>query len=250
MLHSIETIVIDWSHQIRDILSKDSAQLLLEGLHPLPRTEFDFWRTRTSNLQCINEQVTPRPGGGRHRTPTAKPTAVPLPQLLSPRVSALAEILEKADSCYWPALQAMFRDVSAGRAPGGRGLLPLASPVRVPGRPRCFSPAPGLQEADNISLYLQPLQTLLEEMEQAEYAQVGYSCWDYPGGWVQAGAQPGSASPSSDRGLHANGDPAPAAPVLHRQGPVHRLPHLGALGALQHSLPGHRHPAGDLQPPH
>ncbi|XP_071881804.1 dynein axonemal heavy chain 17 [Anas platyrhynchos] len=119
VLHSIETIVIDWSHQIRDILSKDSAQLLLEGLHPLPRTEFDFWRTRTSNLQCINEQ------------------------LLSPRVSALAEILEKADSCYWPALQAMFRDVSAG-----------------------------LQEADNISLYLQPLQTLLEEMEQAEYAQL------------------------------------------------------------------------------
>uniref|UniRef100_A0A8B9VFM5 Dynein axonemal heavy chain 17 n=1 Tax=Anas zonorhyncha TaxID=75864 RepID=A0A8B9VFM5_9AVES len=81
VLHSIETIVIDWSHQIRDILSKDSAQLLLEGLHPLPRTEFDFWRTRTSNLQCIND---------------------------------------------------------AGR------------------------------EADNISLYLQPLQTLLEEMEQAE----------------------------------------------------------------------------------
>uniref|UniRef100_A0A8C3GPM7 Dynein axonemal heavy chain 17 n=1 Tax=Cairina moschata TaxID=8855 RepID=A0A8C3GPM7_CAIMO len=119
VLHSIETIVIDWSHQIRDILSKDSAQLLLEGLHPLPRTEFDFWRTRTSNLQCINEQ------------------------LLSPRVSTLAEILEKADSCYWPALQAMFRDVSAG-----------------------------LQEANNISLYLQPLQTLLEEMEQAEYVQL------------------------------------------------------------------------------
>uniref|UniRef100_A0A8C3CT99 Dynein axonemal heavy chain 17 n=1 Tax=Cairina moschata TaxID=8855 RepID=A0A8C3CT99_CAIMO len=126
VLHSIETIVIDWSHQIRDILSKDSAQLLLEGLHPLPRTEFDFWRTRTSNLQCINEQ------------------------LLSPRVSTLAEILEKADSCYWPALQAMFRDVSAG-----------------------------LQEANNISLYLQPLQTLLEEMEQAEYVQVGYTWWHY-----------------------------------------------------------------------
>ncbi|XP_035168476.1 LOW QUALITY PROTEIN: dynein heavy chain 17, axonemal [Oxyura jamaicensis] len=119
VLHSIETIVIDWSHQIRDILSKDSAQLLLEGLHPLPRTEFEFWHTRTRNLQCINEQ------------------------LLSPRVSALAEILEKADSCYWPALQAMFRDVSAG-----------------------------LQEANNISLYLQPLQVLLEEMEQAEYVQL------------------------------------------------------------------------------
>lgn len=57
VLHSIETIVIEWSHEIRDILSKDSAQPLLEGLHPLPRAEFEFWHTRTVNLQCINDQV-------------------------------------------------------------------------------------------------------------------------------------------------------------------------------------------------
>lgn len=60
MLHAIETIIIEWSHQIRDILSKDSAQPLLEGLHPLPRTEFEFWHTRMVNLQCINDQVPPR----------------------------------------------------------------------------------------------------------------------------------------------------------------------------------------------
>ncbi|XP_065591372.1 dynein axonemal heavy chain 17 isoform X1 [Cyrtonyx montezumae] len=118
-LHSIETIVIEWSHQIGEILSKDSAQPLLEGLHPLPRAEFEFWRTRTFHLQCISEQ------------------------LLSPRVTALAEVLEKVDSCYWPALRAMFRNVNAA-----------------------------LQEASNISLYLQPLQVLLEEMEQAEYSQL------------------------------------------------------------------------------
>lgn len=57
LLHSIETIIIDWSHQIRDILSKDSAQPLLDGLNPLPRVEFDFWYSRQVNLQCINEQV-------------------------------------------------------------------------------------------------------------------------------------------------------------------------------------------------
>ena len=116
MLHSIETIVIDWSHQIREILSKDSAQPLLEGLHPLPRAEFEFWRTRSLHLQCINEQVRPCrgwPGCVPHPSSTVHP-----PQLLSPRVTALAEILEKADSCYWPALQAMFRDVSAGEALG------------------------------------------------------------------------------------------------------------------------------------
>ncbi|NXE83161.1 DYH17 protein, partial [Cochlearius cochlearius] len=119
VLHSIETIVIEWSHQISDILSKDSAQSLLEGLHPLPRTEFEFWQTRTVNLQCINNQ------------------------LLSPRVAALAEMLEKANSCYWPALQSMFRDVSAG-----------------------------LEEAKDVSLHLQPLRVLLEEMEQADFSQL------------------------------------------------------------------------------
>ncbi|KFP53735.1 Dynein heavy chain 17, axonemal, partial [Cathartes aura] len=119
VLHAIETIIIEWSHQIRDILSKDSAQPLLEGLHPLPRTEFEFWHTRMVNLQCINDQ------------------------LLSPRVTALAEMLEKANSCYWPALQSMFRDISAG-----------------------------LEEAKDVSLHLQPLRILLEEMEQADYSQL------------------------------------------------------------------------------
>ncbi|NXL59531.1 DYH17 protein, partial [Chordeiles acutipennis] len=119
VLHSIETIVIEWSHRITDILSEDSAQPLLEKLHPLPGTEFEFWRTRTVNLQCLNDQ------------------------LLSPRVTALAEILEKANSCYWPVLQSMFRDVSAG-----------------------------LEEAKDVSLHLQPLQILLVEMEQADYNQL------------------------------------------------------------------------------
>uniref|UniRef100_A0A4X1ULL9 Dynein axonemal heavy chain 17 n=1 Tax=Sus scrofa TaxID=9823 RepID=A0A4X1ULL9_PIG len=59
LLHAIETIVIDWSHQIRDVLSKDSAQALLDGLHPLPRVEFEFWDARLINLKCIHEQVTP-----------------------------------------------------------------------------------------------------------------------------------------------------------------------------------------------
>ncbi|XP_059684255.1 dynein axonemal heavy chain 17 [Gavia stellata] len=119
VLHSVETIVIEWSHQIRDILSKDSAQPLMEGLHPLPRTEFEFWHTRMVNLQCINDQ------------------------LLSPRVTALAEMLEKASSCYWPVLQSILRDVSAG-----------------------------LEEAKDVSLHLQPLQILLEEMEQVDYSQL------------------------------------------------------------------------------
>ncbi|XP_005530761.1 PREDICTED: dynein heavy chain 17, axonemal [Pseudopodoces humilis] len=118
-LHSIETVIIEWFQQVEEIFSQDPGQQLLEGLHPLPRVEFDFWQTRMTNLECINEQ------------------------LLSPQVTVLAKMLEKADSCYWPSLQNMFRAVSGG-----------------------------LEEANDVSLHLQPLQTLLEEMEQADYSQL------------------------------------------------------------------------------
>nr|XP_051697525.1 dynein axonemal heavy chain 17 [Oryctolagus cuniculus] len=119
LLHAIETIIIDWSHQIRDVLSKDSAQALLDGLHPLPRVEFEFWEARLMNLKCIHEQLN------------------------RPKVNRIVEVLEKAKSCYWPALQNVYTNVREG-----------------------------LKEAEDIVLYLKPLQILLEEMEQADFTSL------------------------------------------------------------------------------
>ncbi|XP_036766314.2 dynein axonemal heavy chain 17 [Manis pentadactyla] len=116
LLHAVETVIIGWSHQIRDVLSKNSAQPLLDGLHPLPRVEFEFWDTRLMNLKCIHEQLN------------------------RPKVNKIVEILEKAKSCYWPALQNVYTSVTEG-----------------------------LKEASEIVLYLKPLQILLEEMEQADF---------------------------------------------------------------------------------
>ncbi|XP_036920260.1 dynein heavy chain 17, axonemal [Sturnira hondurensis] len=116
LLHAIETIVIDWSHQVRDALSKDSAQALLDGLHPLPRVEFEFWDARLTNLKCIYDQLN------------------------RPKVNKIVEVLEKAKSCYWPALQNVYMNVNEG-----------------------------LKEADDVVLYLTPLRILLEEMEQADF---------------------------------------------------------------------------------
>uniref|UniRef100_A0A2K5MWZ2 Dynein axonemal heavy chain 17 n=1 Tax=Cercocebus atys TaxID=9531 RepID=A0A2K5MWZ2_CERAT len=119
LLHAIETIIIDWSHQIRDVLSKDSAQALLDGLHPLPQVEFEFWDARLLNLKCIHEQLN------------------------RPKVNKIVEILEKAKSCYWPALQNVYTNVMEG-----------------------------LKEANDIVLYLKPLRILLEEMEQADFTML------------------------------------------------------------------------------
>jgi len=58
VVHDIETVVIDWTHQIREVLKKDSAQPLLEGFNPTPYVEIDFWDAKAQNLRCIFHQVT------------------------------------------------------------------------------------------------------------------------------------------------------------------------------------------------
>ena len=57
MLHSLESVVIEWCHQVRDVLQKNSAQLLLEGMNPGPLVEIQFWKDRCADLYFIKEQV-------------------------------------------------------------------------------------------------------------------------------------------------------------------------------------------------
>lgn len=57
LIHAIESVIIDWSHQIRDVLKRDSSQPLLDGLNPTPKTEIEFWKSRADNLECIYDQL-------------------------------------------------------------------------------------------------------------------------------------------------------------------------------------------------
>jgi len=56
-VHAVESVVIEWTHQIREVLKKDSAQPLLEGLNPIPYVEMEFWKVKSQNLECIYDQV-------------------------------------------------------------------------------------------------------------------------------------------------------------------------------------------------
>ena len=60
LVHAIESVVIEWTHQIHDVLKKDSAQILDENQHPGPMAEIDYWRDRAINCECIYEQVRSR----------------------------------------------------------------------------------------------------------------------------------------------------------------------------------------------
>lgn len=57
VVHAIESIVIQWSHQLQDFVERNSDQTLLCGLHPVPQTELKFWKERKDNLMCIYDQV-------------------------------------------------------------------------------------------------------------------------------------------------------------------------------------------------
>ncbi len=48
---------MDWSHQIHQVLKKDSSQPLLEGLNPGPLVEIEFWKAKCNNLENIVDQV-------------------------------------------------------------------------------------------------------------------------------------------------------------------------------------------------
>ncbi|CAH8610928.1 unnamed protein product [Heterobilharzia americana] len=86
-VYAIESLVIDWSHQIHKVLLKDSCQPLLNGLHPTPLVELDFWKAKVTNLENIYSQLS------------------------TPKVKQMAQILEHADSSYFVPFKEMFKSV-------------------------------------------------------------------------------------------------------------------------------------------
>ena len=57
LIHAIESVIIDWIHQIREVLKRDSSQPLLDGENPTPRVEVEFWKARCDNLDFIYDQL-------------------------------------------------------------------------------------------------------------------------------------------------------------------------------------------------
>ncbi|XP_060638089.2 dynein axonemal heavy chain 11 [Anolis sagrei] len=119
VLHAIESMVIKWSHQIRDILEKKSAQSLLQGSHPVPQTELRFWKERKDNLLCIFDQ------------------------LKSPVIQEMIKILKAKMSSYYPTFQDIYKEVENA-----------------------------LTEAQDIDLYLTPLQRHIQSLQETEFPEI------------------------------------------------------------------------------
>uniref|UniRef100_A0A803T6T9 Dynein axonemal heavy chain 17 n=1 Tax=Anolis carolinensis TaxID=28377 RepID=A0A803T6T9_ANOCA len=89
IIHTVETAVIEWTHQIQGVLKKDSSELLLQGQDPHPKVELDFWKNRYSWPSCIYNQ------------------------LKAKRISAMVELLNRVQSTYYAAFTSVLSDVEA-----------------------------------------------------------------------------------------------------------------------------------------
>ncbi|XP_032945882.1 dynein axonemal heavy chain 9 [Rhinolophus ferrumequinum] len=118
-IYAVESAVIQWSHQIQGVLKRESSQPLLPGKNPTPTLELEFWKSRSEDLEYIYNQ------------------------LRSIQVRSMAGLLEKLQSSYFPAFQAMCRDVVAA-----------------------------LREAQDVHMHLMPLCRQLESLEGLEFAEV------------------------------------------------------------------------------
>jgi dynein heavy chain len=118
-VHGYETAVIDWAHQILNVLKHDSAQPLMDGLNPLAQAECDFWSAKLSNLVYLDEQLN------------------------TPELTRIQEVLESEKSSYAPTFAQLKHDV-----------------------------ADALVECEDITLYLEPIRPLVDEMEQTDFIDV------------------------------------------------------------------------------
>ncbi|XP_016013564.2 dynein heavy chain 9, axonemal isoform X3 [Rousettus aegyptiacus] len=119
VIYAIESAVIQWSHQVQVVLKRESSQPLLQGDNPTPKVELEFWKRRSEDLEYIYNQ------------------------LRTIKVRGMVGLLDKLQSSYFPAFQAMFRDVAAA-----------------------------LAEAQDIHMHLMPLYHHLETLEGMEFPEV------------------------------------------------------------------------------
>ncbi|XP_021550173.1 LOW QUALITY PROTEIN: dynein axonemal heavy chain 9 [Neomonachus schauinslandi] len=119
IIYALESAVIQWSRQVQLVLKRESSQSLQQGESPTPKAELEFWKSRSEDLDYIYNQ------------------------LRAIKVRGTARLLDKLQSSYFPAFQAMFRDVRAA-----------------------------LTEARDIRTHLMPLSRHLELLESLEFPEV------------------------------------------------------------------------------
>jgi len=56
-IYLLESAVVTWTKQIRNILKQDPEMMLKQGQHPTPDAEIAFWKRKASNLNSVFKQL-------------------------------------------------------------------------------------------------------------------------------------------------------------------------------------------------
>ena len=91
-IHILESCVVTWTKQIKNVLKSDPDEPLKQGLHVGPETELNFWTERANNLNSIHQQ------------------------LLGENVQKIVTVLKLAHSTYHPAYLRLADEVEKAKA--------------------------------------------------------------------------------------------------------------------------------------
>ena len=89
-VHVLETSVVAWTHQIKDVLQLD-PEAVLKGGNPGPQAELEFWAKKAENLNSIDKQLS------------------------SEKVKQIIRMLEVTKSTYFPAFNRLCKEVTQAR---------------------------------------------------------------------------------------------------------------------------------------
>lgn len=90
-IHILESCVVTWTKQIKNVLKSDPDEPLKLGQHPGPEAELNFWTERANNLNSIQQQLE-----GSH-------------------VQKVVSVLQQAKSTYFPAYGRLANEVAKGQ---------------------------------------------------------------------------------------------------------------------------------------
>jgi dynein heavy chain, axonemal len=101
-VHILESCVVTWTKQIKNVLKLDPDELLKKGEHPGPDVELAFWTERAANLNAIHDQ------------------------LEGDAVQKVVQVLQLARSTYHPAYLRLHSEVQKARTQANDNVAFLA----------------------------------------------------------------------------------------------------------------------------
>jgi len=102
-VHVLETAVIAWTRQIKDILRQEPEAVLNGDTNPGPTAEIDFWANKGNNLNLVHDQLN------------------------GEKVRRVMKVLEVTKSTYFPAFNRLCKEVAQARMESNDNMLYLKS---------------------------------------------------------------------------------------------------------------------------